>query len=166
MNTMPETRIILPATDSDIRDCYSVMRELRPAYAEEQFMAQVRRQMANDRYKLACCQTQTPLGWEVQSVAGFRIGECLAWGRFMYVDDLVTRESARSTGCGGKLLQWLTNYAREQGCGEFHLDSGVHRFGAHRFYLAQRMDITSHHFATKLNPLPAMPQARGGILGA
>jgi hypothetical protein len=31
-----------------------------------------------------------------------------------------------------------------------HLDSGVQRFAAHRFYLARRMDITCHHFALKL----------------
>jgi hypothetical protein len=30
------------------------------------------------------------------------------------------------------------------------LDSGVQRFGAHRFYLRRRMDITSHHFALDL----------------
>jgi hypothetical protein len=30
------------------------------------------------------------------------------------------------------------------------LDSGVQRFGAHRFYLRRRMNITSHHFAIDL----------------
>ena len=30
-----------------------------------------------------------------------------------------------------------------------HLDSGVQRFGAHRFYLASRMDIIAHHFSMK-----------------
>lgn len=163
---MSEFIIKVPASDADIRACFPVMRELRPAYTEEQFLAQVRRQMANDRFKLACVELEKPLGLEVQSVAGFRMGECLAWGRFMYVDDLVTRESARSTGCGAKLLHWLIAHARENGCGQFHLDSGVQRFAAHRFYLTQRMEIVGHHFALKLDPLPAMRHARGGILGA
>lgn len=163
---MPEVIIKVPSSDADIRACFPVMHELRPTYSEEQFVAQVRRQMANDRYKLACVEVEKALGFEVQSVAGFRMGECLAWGRFMYVDDLVSRENARSTGCGGKLLHWLIAHAREHGCAQFHLDSGVQRFAAHRFYLTHRMEITGHHFALKLNPLPAMPQARGGILGA
>ncbi len=30
------------------------------------------------------------------------------------------------------------------------LDSGVQRFAAHRLYLRQRMDITSHHFTMNL----------------
>ena len=77
--------------------------------------------------------------------------ENLAWGRFLYVDDLVTDEAWSSHGVGAALLDFLVNIARESGCAELHLDSGVQRFGAHRFYLAQRMDITSHHFSMKLS---------------
>jgi len=40
--------------------------------------------------------------------------------------------------------------ARAEGCAQFQLDSGVQRFGAHRFYLMKRMDITAHHFGLKL----------------
>jgi hypothetical protein len=40
--------------------------------------------------------------------------------------------------------------ARAEGCAEFHLDSGVEKFGAHRFYLRNRMNISSHHFSLKL----------------
>lgn len=42
------------------------------------------------------------------------------------------------------------NLAREKDYDQFHLDSGVQRFGAHRFYLTKRMDISSHHFALRL----------------
>jgi GNAT superfamily N-acetyltransferase len=89
-------------------------------------------------------------GSRVAAVAGFRILEGLAWGKFLYVDDLVTDESLRSRGHGRELLRWLADHAREKGCAELHLDSGVQRFGAHRFYLREGMDITSHHFGMKL----------------
>jgi hypothetical protein len=46
--------------------------------------------------------------------------------------------------------KFLVEAARENGCAELHLESGVQRFGAHRFYLANRMDITCHHFGMKL----------------
>lgn len=163
---MAESQVRLAATEDDLRACAVVMRELRSGYTVEQLQAQMRRQMNHDRYRVALLEAATPMGRAVQAVAGFRIGECLAWGRFLYVDDLVTRESVRSAGYGGRLLDWLTEHARENGCGELHLDSGVQRFAAHRFYLKHWMNITSHHFTRKLNPLPAMPQARGGILGA
>jgi GNAT superfamily N-acetyltransferase len=87
---------------------------------------------------------------QVKAVAGFRVGNNLAWGNFLYVDDLVTAENFRSQGHGQKLFDWLVRQARSRGCDEFHLDSGVQRFGAHRFYLARRMDIIAHHFALKL----------------
>ena len=84
------------------------------------------------------------------AVAGYRISECLSWGKFLYVDDLVTRETDRSKGYGATLFDWLIGQAVKEGCVQFHLDSGVQRFGAHRFYLAKRLDITCHHFALKL----------------
>jgi GNAT superfamily N-acetyltransferase len=70
-----------------------------------------------------------------------------AWGKHMYVDDLVTAERHRSTGAGARMMDWLKSYARAHGCRQLHLDSGVQRFGAHRFYLREGFNIGSHHFS-------------------
>jgi GNAT superfamily N-acetyltransferase len=86
----------------------------------------------------------------VQACAGFRILEYLWVGKTLYVDDLITASSARSRGHGHELFEWLEAHAREAGCAELHLDSGVQRFAAHRFYLRERMHIVAHHFALKL----------------
>jgi predicted GNAT superfamily acetyltransferase len=137
--------IILAESDEEINACYSVMSELRPHVSAEQFLARVRRQMEIAGYKIACA-----IDGEVKAVGGFRISECLAWGKFMYVDDLVSKSDDRSRGYGGALFDWLVEYARQNECDEFHLDSGVHRFRAHRFYLMRRMEIQSHHFGFKL----------------
>jgi len=45
---------------------------------------------------------------------------------------------------------WLEAVAREDGCGQLHLDSGVQRFDAHRFYFTRGMAIRSHHFGRDL----------------
>lgn len=133
-------------TDADIQRCHPVMAELRPHIPESDFVARVRRQQQESGYRLVFREDAS----RVQAVAGFRIAEFLAWGRILYVDDLVTAEAARSHGHGEALFAWLVAHARAAGCAQLHLDSGVQRFGAHRFYLRQRMDITSHHFALKL----------------
>ena len=86
----------------------------------------------------------------VASVAGYRILRNLTYGKFLYVDDLVTRADHKRAGYAGQLLEWLCEHARDEGCSFFILDSGVQRFEAHRFYLAHKMDITAHHFARKL----------------
>jgi GNAT superfamily N-acetyltransferase len=68
----------------------------------------------------------------------------------LYVDDLVMDEAARSSGYGKRLLHWLVQRARDEGCQTLELDSGVQRFDAHRFYLTERMFISSHHFRLNL----------------
>lgn len=142
-------RIKLAETDEEITSCYPVMAELRPHLREGEFVPRVRRQQS-DGYKLALLESEG----RVCAVAGFRIYECLSSGKFMYVDDLVTSGAERSRGHGGALFDWLVSYARQSGCLEFHLDSGVQRYGAHRFYLRNRMDILAHHFGMRLGAEP------------
>ena len=108
-------------------------------------LAQILRQQAGG-YFLAYCES----GGEIRSVAGYRYSENLAYGKFMYVDDLVTTTDDRSKGFGKQLFDWLVAQAKTDGCAVFALDSGVHRFDAHRFYLVNRMNIVSHHFALRL----------------
>ena len=122
------------------------MRELRPHFDDAgKFVERVTRQQ-QDGYLLAFVEAEK----EVRAVAGYRYLESLFSGKFMYVDDLVTRETDRSSGFGGQLLAWLIEQAREHGCDNFELDSGVQRFDAHRFYFAKRMKILSYHFAINL----------------
>lgn len=139
------TNISLAQTDNEILRCFPVTTELRPLLVEGEFIARVRRQQKQG-YQLAFLED----AGAIKSVAGFRIGEFLCWGRTLYVDDLVTTKDGRSKGYGQKMFDWLLAYAREQGCDQFHLDSGVEKFAAHRFYLRNRMDLSCHHFGLKL----------------
>lgn len=92
-------------------------------------------------------------GFDALAVAGFRIGENLAWGRFLYVDDLSTLPEARRRGYARALLDWLLEEGQRQDCAQFHLDSGVGpaRADAHRLYLNAGLLIASHHFARSLD---------------
>jgi GNAT superfamily N-acetyltransferase len=86
------------------------------------------------------------------AVAGFRIAENTAWGRFLYVDDLVTRADMRGRGHADAVMAWVEAEAVRLGCDELHLDSGVgpEREDAHRFYFRHGMRISSYHFARRL----------------
>ena len=132
-------------SEEAIDRCFPVMLELRPHLVQSAFVHQVRRQEQTG-YQLAFLEADGT----VRAIAGFRLLECLAFGKFLYVDDLVTRACDRSKGYGEALFQWLVDYAQAHHCKQLSLDSGVQRFAAHRFYLRQRMEITSHHFALKL----------------
>jgi GNAT superfamily N-acetyltransferase len=134
------------ATDpAHIKRCAPVLRELRTFLTEDQIIDRVQQQMT-DGYRLAYIEAADI----VASVAGYRILRNLIYGKFLYVDDLVTRADHKRAGYAGQLLEWLCEHARDEGSSFFILDSGVQRFEAHRFYLAHKMDITAHHFAGKL----------------
>jgi GNAT superfamily N-acetyltransferase len=138
--------IAVAKTSADIARCYEVMHELRTHVASrEEFVERVTRQQTQG-YLLAYLEADG----EIRAAAGYRFSESLLSAKFMYVDDLVTRERDRSAGFGGMLFDWLVTQAREQGCKRLELDSGVQRFAAHRFYLMKRMEITSHHFVLEL----------------
>lgn len=99
-----------------------------------------------DGYRLSCIREDDI----VVAVAGYRISQCLAWGKFMYVDDLVTDASRRSQGFGKAMLEWLLEEAKRHGCAEFHLDSGIQRKEAHRFYECNGITIAAYHYVLGL----------------
>jgi GNAT superfamily N-acetyltransferase len=135
----PETALAFPA-----------MRALRTHYEDEAaFVERVDDVQRAEGYRIVGAFEDEP---HALAVAGFRVGHMLAWGRFLYVDDLSTLPEARRRGYGRELLDWLTDEARRQGCDQLHLDSGVtaDRYDAHRLYLNSGLAITSHHFARKL----------------
>jgi GNAT superfamily N-acetyltransferase len=119
------------------------MRQLRPHLTEEDaFVEQVQRQLA-EGYHLAYSQDSE----EVKALAGFRFLEFLAWGKVLYIDDLITDTSMRRSGHGGMLLKWVIDQAKKAGCDQVHLDSGPQRHDAHRLYLNHGFKIIGHHFA-------------------
>jgi GNAT superfamily N-acetyltransferase len=136
-------QVRLAQSDEDLERVADVMLELRTAFDRPELLARMRDQRAQG-YEVAWVEADG----EVLCVAGFVVGTKLAWGKHIYVDDLVTAARHRSTGAGAMMIQWLREHARALGCRELHLDSGVQRFAAHRFYLRERFDIDSHHFST------------------
>ena len=133
---------IAPArSDAEILDCFDVMALLRPHLARDQFVTRVRTQMEGG-YQLASLRDDGV----VRATAGYRLLDQLAHGKVLYVDDLVTAEPDRSKGYGNALFDWLVEQAKALGMDELQLDSGVQRFGAHRFYFRKRMHIAAYHF--------------------
>ncbi|MEV5608059.1 GNAT family N-acetyltransferase [Streptomyces sp. NPDC052225] len=127
-------------------DVLPVLRELRPHLTEESF-----REVYDEgygqglRFSAAYDDTGACAG-----VAGWRVVVNTSAGRKLYVDDLVTADSARSGGVGRALLGHLEERGRHLGCGQLDLDSGTQRTDAHRFYLRERMAITAFHFRKML----------------
>ena len=138
--------VFLAEDPKDIARCFNVYRELRPQIENEDvFVEKVLRQK-KEGFILAYYLE----GDEVASCMGFRVYETMGWDKILYVDDLITREKSRKRGYAKKLLDYALEVAKKENCDQMHLDSGHHRFDAHRLYLNFGFKMTCHHFALPL----------------
>ena len=135
-------QIRIAEVDSDLELAGSLLIQLRPAYDLRTIVSQIKTQQKRG-YIVAYIKDDGL----ATCAAGFVIETRLAWGKHMYIEDLVTDAQRRSSGIGKVMLDWLKSYAKENGCDQIHLDSGVQRFPAHRFYLREGFNIASHHFS-------------------
>jgi GNAT superfamily N-acetyltransferase len=132
--------------EETIRACWPVFRELRPHIGSpEEFVARCRQQEA-EGYRIAYVAD----GPNVVAAAGFRFLHTLAWGKVLYIDDLVAAERVQGTGLGVLLLDYLQREARERGCDAVHLDTGFHRKRAHRTYLRSGFEHEAFHMARRV----------------
>jgi len=137
---------IKPAvSDAEIDACFPVVSQLRPHVTREEFVARVRRQE-----QAGYCLAYVEMDGRPVAVAGFRTLDTLWAGRLLYVDDLVTDEAMRSNGHGAALLAWLRAHAAASGCASLHLDTGVQRADAQRFYERENMRRTAYHYEAVL----------------
>lgn len=140
------SRIRLAESEQEFLDCYPAMAELRPHIKRDEFVSTVRRLAEIAGYRLAYLTDG-----EVKAVAGFRMSEWLAGGKYLEIEDLVATSVGRSKGYGGELFDWLVKHAEENGCDHIRLVSRVTRFDAHRFYLNKRMNIEAYYFSRQLS---------------
>ena len=142
-----EVREILPPDTGLAFDAMRALRDHLPG--EDEFVRRVDELQRPEGYRLA--GAFEPGEARAAAVAGFRLGHNLAWGDYLYVDDLSTLPDARRRGHARRLLDWLLEEARRSGCDQLHLDSGfgTARADAHRLYFNAGLQIVSHHFARR-----------------
>jgi hypothetical protein len=130
----------------DLKKCFPLMKQLRPHLTLENFEQQVERQIHSSGYTLAALEVNN----ELKSLIGFRVTEYLAWGKILYIDDLVTDVGNMGKGYAGTLLDWVFKKGVALNCQQIHLDSGYQRYDAHRLYLNKKMKIVGHHFCKEV----------------
>ncbi len=132
-------------SDEDILKCWAVLHTLRPHLDETTFLDTVKSMFA-EGYELAFVEENG----QAMAAIGFRYLQFLFNGKHYYIDDLTTLPEARGKGYGGALLDFVAYLGKKQGFATITLDSGHHRFDAHRLYLNKGFTISSHHFTKKL----------------
>lgn len=131
--------------EDEVRRCWPAFHELRPHLTEEEFLARWRVQTA-EGYQIIYIAD----GDRVPAAAGYRFLNTMAWGKILYLDDLVAMASSQRTGLGSALLRHLQDEARRLGCDALHLDTGYQRHLAHRAYFRNGFRMDCMHLAWKV----------------
>lgn len=128
-------------TADEIAQSFDAFLELRPALSNVQkFVSQVLVQQ-QEGYEIVAIEDNS----EIIACAGFRIMTMLAWGKILYIDDLISKEKHRGKGHGKLLLEHVIRIAKDNRCNQVHLDSGHARHAAHRLYLNHGFKLSCHH---------------------
>ena len=132
--------------DEDLEKCRDVLVTLRPHLSNGKYDEAIRATLDDNR-KLIFVEEN---GKAVSALV-FEWGYNLYRGKYIYIDDLSSLPEARGKGYASQLLDWVINYAKENGYDQVHLDSGVNegRWDAHRLYQKKKFNVTSLHFAMK-----------------
>ncbi len=139
------------------RESFAVMQELRPHLNELQYL-DLLESMGKEGYRLFALRD----AGRIVSLAGVGILTNLSYGRHVWVYDLVTRGDACSRGYGRRLLEFVEEFSRREGCGTVALLSNLQRTDAHRFY-ERRMgyEKPSYVFRKRLAEAPRRTENAG-----
>jgi len=145
---MPTGQIEELTAESDLREAYPVMDQLRPV-GEEAFLDLVEGMRASEDYRLFALRDGPDD--EIRALAGLAVGVTLYHGRHVWVHDLVVDEPYRGEGYGSRLLAWVEDWADARDCSRVELASGLWRDDAHEFYEQNGMERYCYTFKTELS---------------
>jgi ribosomal protein S18 acetylase RimI-like enzyme len=134
-------------TDADVAACFGIMQQLRPHLrTPEELVARIALQRPQGYRLLAIWDGRQPV-----ALAGYRQLDNTIYGRFLYVDDLVTDADERGHGHGERLIEALREIGRGAACTRLVLDTALPNVFAQRFYF--RVGLLPHglHFSGALS---------------
>ena len=134
--------------EAALRACFPVMHQLRPHLADaDELVARWRRQIEEGYRLIAVWREGVPV-----ALAGYRVQENLVYGRFLYVDDLVTDANLRSSGLGNVLMDHLKAETQRLGCVRLVLDTPLSNVLGHRFYYRNGLLAGALRFGINVQP--------------
>jgi ribosomal protein S18 acetylase RimI-like enzyme len=139
--------ILRPVEDAaEALAIHPLMMQLRPHMSDpDAFLVRWARQSEQGYRIVGLYDAGDPV-----ALAGYRIQENMVYGKFLYVDDLVTDSARRGSGYGNRLMQHLQEQARASGCCRLVLDTPMSNSLGHRFYFRCGLLATALRFGTPI----------------
>lgn len=131
--------------------CFPIISQLRPYLTDQATWVERAKVLRAGGYKILAV-------WEknvVVAMAGYRLNDNMIYGRFLYIDDLVTDERMRGLGLGTRLLEELEKIGRVADCHYIVLDTAATNTDARRFYQREGLMDLAVGFIKPLNEASA-----------
>ena len=141
-------KIIMAGNAEDLRNSFQLLWELRPHLTWENFMLVYEEAHTKDQFELVGFYEDNIL----VGLIGFRFLTDFVRGRHLYIDDLVTRESKRSSGLGKVMLDYAIEFARTHNCpGGLRLCAGLDNHRGIKFYEKNGWNARAYAFVYKFS---------------
>jgi len=71
-------------------------------------------------------------------------------GKSVEPDHVYIKKEYQNNGLGGKLFDWIHDYAKNKGCNTCELNTYVQNYASHKFYYNHGYEIFGYHFVKSL----------------
>ena len=133
-------------TVEEILPTLPLMNQMYPDITAQDYKTATIEMVNNNSYKMVGVYDQDKL----IAVSGYWILRMFYCGKYLQISNLVVDKECRSGGVGAKILEYLENYANEQGCDHCVLDSYIDNTKSHEFFKKQGFYVRGLHFLKKL----------------
>lgn len=123
-----------------------VLQELYPSLSPEQYAKELDLMLPHNYTQLAVFEHDHCI-----AICGVWLGNKLWIGKYLELDNIIVRASARSKGVGELIFQTIEQKAISENCNMLALDSYTSNFKAHKFFYNQGFGPKGFHFVKLLN---------------
>jgi len=122
--------IVEVKTQEALEKCFPVLKELREDLTFQNYTYLYEEAKSHDDYRLVAVFENH----QCIALMGYRILFDFVHGKHLYIDDLVVTASKRSSGIGGRLLEFAEQDAERLSCKGLRLCTGIDRKNSQHFY--------------------------------
>ena len=144
-----QNKVYIVQSDSDLRDCFHVLKELRNHLDFESFSSIYRSCKDREQFELAALRDNK----QIVAVMGFRFITDFVRGKHLYIDDLVTISTERSKGHGAALLFYAEEIAKKSNCSGLRLCAVLENESGIKFYERNGWTKRAYAFTKKIDSI-------------
>lgn len=119
-----------------------LVQQLYPEISAQNFPASLKEMIdCNDYKMLAVFDDQ-----KLMAVSGYWLLRMLYCGKYLQISNLIVDKNYRNHGVGTGMLNYFEQYAKEQNCDKFVLDSNITNIKSHELFEREGFYVRGLHF--------------------